>query len=61
MKSILNLADGYKTYIFATAVAITVFLDAAQIIPTNESLAMIGLFGAGLAASIRHAIEKLEK
>lgn len=61
MRKLLNFLDGYKTYTFAISVALVVFLDVAEILPTNQSLAMLGLIGAGTVASMRHAIEKLEK
>lgn len=60
MNRILNLVDGNKTYIVAAAVAIVVFLDQAEILPIDQTIALLGLLGAGSIATIRHSIQKLE-
>ena len=56
----MNLVDGNKTYITALLVAVVVFLDQAEILPIEQTIALLGLIGAGSVASIRHAIGKLE-
>jgi hypothetical protein len=60
MNKILNSVDGSKTYITAGIAAIVVFLQMAEILPIEQTIALLGLLGAGSVASIRHAIEKLE-
>lgn len=60
MEKIINLVDGNKTYITAALVAAVVFLDQADILPIEQTIALLGLLGAGSIAAIRHAISKLE-
>lgn len=56
----MNLVDGNKTYITAGLIAIVVFLDQADVLPIEQTIALLGLIGAGSVAAIRHAISKLE-
>lgn len=60
MNKILSLVDGNKTYITAGLIAIVVFLDQADILPVEQTIALLGIIGAGSVAAIRHAIQKLE-
>lgn len=60
MEKIMNLVDGNKTYITAGLIAIVVFLDQADVLPIEQTIALLGLIGAGSVAAIRHAISKLE-
>lgn len=60
MQKIINLVDGNKTYISAALIAVVVFLDQADILPLEQTIALLGLIGAGSVVAIRHAISKLE-
>lgn len=60
MEKIMNLVDGNKTYITAGLIAIVVFLDQADVLPIEQTIALLGLIGAGSVVAIRHAISKLE-
>lgn len=60
MQKIINLVDGNKTYISAALIAVVIFLDQADILPLEQTIALLGLIGAGSVAAIRHAISKLE-
>lgn len=60
MNSILSAIDGYKSYLIAAGVAVIVFLDLAEIVPLQDTIALLTLLGAGSIATIRHSIAKLE-
>lgn len=60
MTSILNMIDGYKSYLIAALVAVVIFLDLTDVLPLEQTITLLGLLGAGSIATIRHSIEKLE-
>lgn len=61
MNKVLSIVDGNKTYLSAAAIAVVFFLDLADIYPLEQTIAILGLLGAGSIAAIRHAIDKLER
>ena len=53
--------NGYKTYIIAALIALTVFAKVVDWIDENAMTIILSLLGAGGMATIKHAVSKTEK
>lgn len=57
---ILQLVDGYKSYISAGLISLVVSLYLSDVLSAEQTLSALGLLGAGSVAALRDAIRKLE-
>jgi len=56
----MKFLSGYKTYIFAACIVLSVICYLAKWIDAQTFQVLLGIFGAGAFTGLRLAIKKLE-